>query len=78
MDRAQWTLAPYTEADLQSQLDNAPTLYGADGKQVVDDVNEFVAGINAYITAALLEPEQAAGRVRRARQAAERSGSPPT
>src|SRR5207302_7120820 len=24
MDRTQWMIAPYTEADLQSQLDNAP------------------------------------------------------
>ena len=34
----------------------AETLYGAEGKQVVDDVDEFVAGINAYIAEALLDP----------------------
>jgi acyl-homoserine lactone acylase PvdQ len=56
MDRAQWLLAPYTEADLESQLQNAPRLYGAEGVQVVEDVNEYVAGINAYIHAALLDP----------------------
>ena len=56
MDRAQWLLAPYTEADLESQLTNAPILYGAEGKQVVEDVKEYVAGINAYIDAALLNP----------------------
>ena len=56
MDAAQWAIAPYTEADLQSQLDAAPTLYGAAGTQVVDDLNNYVAGINAYITAALTDP----------------------
>jgi acyl-homoserine lactone acylase PvdQ len=56
MDRAQWLLAPYTEADLESQLTNAPILYGAAGTQVVEDVEEFVAGINAYIDAADLDP----------------------
>jgi acyl-homoserine lactone acylase PvdQ len=57
MDQVQWTIAPYTEADLQSQIDNAPKLYGAAGTQVVEDLNSFVAGINAYIDAALLNPQ---------------------
>jgi acyl-homoserine lactone acylase PvdQ len=56
MDQVQWMIAPYTEADLQSQIDNAPKLYGADGEKIVDDVTSFVAGINAYIQAALLNP----------------------
>jgi acyl-homoserine lactone acylase PvdQ len=58
MDQTQWTIAPYTEADLQKQVDNATTLYGAAGQQVVNDVNNFVAGINAYIDAALLDPNK--------------------
>jgi acyl-homoserine lactone acylase PvdQ len=58
MDQVQWTIAPYTEADLQSQLNNAPVLYGAKGSQVVEDVNEFCAGINAYIAEALLDPSK--------------------
>src|SRR5437763_3424951 len=49
MDRTQWALAPYTEADLQSQIDLAAQLYGDAGRLVVNDVNEYVAGINAYI-----------------------------
>ena len=57
MDQAQWTVAPYTQADLQSQVDNAPKLYGAGGTQVVDDVTSYVAGINAYISAALTNPQ---------------------
>jgi acyl-homoserine lactone acylase PvdQ len=58
MDQVQWTIAPYTEADLQSQLDNAPALYGAKGEQVVEDVLEFCAGINAYIAEARLDPNK--------------------
>ncbi len=56
MDRTQWMIAPYTEADLESQLANAPVLYGARGTQVVEDVEEFVAGINQYVKEALLNP----------------------
>jgi acyl-homoserine lactone acylase PvdQ len=56
MDEAQWTVAPYTQADLQQQISNASTLYGAAGRQVVSDVGAFVAGINAYVHRALLDP----------------------
>lgn len=52
MDETQWEIAPYTEQDLQSQLDAAPTLYGAEGAQIVQDATNFVAGINAYIAKA--------------------------
>ncbi len=58
MDQVQWTIAPYTEADLQSQLDNAPVLYGAKGTKVVEDVREFCAGINAYIAEARIDPNK--------------------
>src|SRR5207253_299656 len=58
MDRAQYEIAPYTEADLESQLNNAATLYGAEGEKVVGDVKEFVAGINAYIDEALVDPNK--------------------
>ncbi len=56
MDRTQWLIAPYTEADLESQIQNAPKLYGAAGEQAIADGREFVAGINAYIDAAKLNP----------------------
>lgn len=56
MDHAQWLLAPYTEQDLQSQIDNAPRLYGDAGRRLIDDVNAYVAGINGYVDAALLDP----------------------
>src|SRR3954454_12657759 len=56
MDRTQWALAPYTEADLQKQYDRGPELGGAEGIQIQQDVKAYVAGINAYIAAARLNP----------------------
>jgi acyl-homoserine lactone acylase PvdQ len=56
MDEAQWALAPYTEQDLQSQINAAQSEYGAAGAQVVSDVQSFVDGINAYIARAKLDP----------------------
>lgn len=56
MDRTQWAIAPYTEADLQKQIDNAPKIYGEAGRQIAELGNEFVAGINAYVSEALLDP----------------------
>jgi hypothetical protein len=56
MDRTQWQLAPYTEDDLQRQIDLAETVYGERGAQVHSDLVEYVAGINAYIDEAQLDP----------------------
>jgi acyl-homoserine lactone acylase PvdQ len=56
MDRAQWQFAPYTEADLQKQINEAGKFYGKAGRQLVADVNSYVAGINAYIAAARRNP----------------------
>jgi acyl-homoserine lactone acylase PvdQ len=56
MDRTQWAIAPYTEADLQSQIDNAPRSYGARGSQLVEYLDEYTKGINAYIDAASMNP----------------------
>jgi acyl-homoserine lactone acylase PvdQ len=55
-DAAQWGFAPYTEADLEKQLAEAPVLYGQAGQQAVEDVQSYVAGINAYIAAANVNP----------------------
>ncbi|KOU57884.1 penicillin acylase [Streptomyces sp. MMG1533] len=46
-----WRNAPYTEADLQAQIDNAVATNGTRGQQALADVNAYVAGINAYIDA---------------------------
>ncbi|MEV7690485.1 penicillin acylase family protein [Streptomyces bungoensis] len=43
--------APYTEADLQAQIDNAVAHNGARGQQALADANAYLAGINAYIDA---------------------------
>ncbi len=56
MDRTQWQLAPYTEADLQLQIDLAEEVYGARGRQVRDDLFSYVDGVNKYIDEARLDP----------------------
>ncbi|MFF9674131.1 penicillin acylase family protein [Streptomyces eurythermus] len=43
--------APYTEADLQAQIDNAVAHNGARGQQALADVKAYLDGINAYIDA---------------------------
>ncbi|HEV2982214.1 MAG TPA: penicillin acylase family protein [Solirubrobacteraceae bacterium] len=58
MDRTQWSLAPYTEADLEAQIKNATKLYGPEGEKFVKDGEEFVAGINAYIKEADINPNK--------------------
>ncbi len=56
-DAGQWSFAPYTEADLEKQLALAPKLYGKRGAQSVEDVDNYVQGINAYIANANLDPQ---------------------
>jgi acyl-homoserine lactone acylase PvdQ len=56
MDQEQWALAPYTEADLQRQIDQFDDLYGAEGRRLQADLREYVAGVNAYINEAKLDP----------------------
>jgi acyl-homoserine lactone acylase PvdQ len=46
-----WRNAPYTEADLQAQIDNAVATNGARGRQALADANAYLDGINAYIDA---------------------------
>ncbi|WP_327314000.1 penicillin acylase family protein [Streptomyces sp. NBC_01235] len=46
-----WRNAPYTEADLQAQIDNAIATNGARGQQALADANAYLAGVNAYIDA---------------------------
>jgi acyl-homoserine lactone acylase PvdQ len=49
MDETQWGIAPYTTADLQSQINAAPSEYGQLGSQFVQDGQAYIDGINAYI-----------------------------
>ncbi|MFF3418324.1 penicillin acylase family protein [Streptomyces sp. NPDC002698] len=46
-----WRNAPYTEADLQAQIDSATSKAGARGVQALADANAYVDGVNAYIDA---------------------------
>ncbi|MGW3291905.1 penicillin acylase family protein [Streptomyces sp. NPDC001002] len=43
--------APYSEADLQAQIDSVIANNGTRGQQALDDANAYIAGINAYIDA---------------------------
>src|SRR5947209_15846892 len=61
MDRTQWAIALYTEADLQRQIDLAPTVYGDLGRQLVERAQAFVDGINAYIQNAMTDPSKLPG-----------------
>ncbi|HEY0280768.1 MAG TPA: penicillin acylase family protein, partial [Solirubrobacterales bacterium] len=56
-DAGQWAFAPYTEADLEEQIHEMETEHGAPGKQAVEDLDNYVEGINAYIAAANLDPK---------------------
>ncbi|WP_309096408.1 penicillin acylase family protein [Streptomyces sp.] len=46
-----WRHAPYTEADLQAQIDNAVATNGERGAQALADAKAYLDGINAYIDA---------------------------
>ncbi|GAB7107312.1 penicillin acylase family protein [Streptomyces phaeofaciens JCM 4814] len=46
-----WRNAPYTEADLQAQIDNAVATNGTRGQQALADAGAYLDGINAYIDA---------------------------
>ena len=56
LDREQWEIAPYNERDLELQYENFDDLYGAEGVKIQEDIREYVAGINAYIDEAKLNP----------------------
>ncbi|MDJ0379850.1 penicillin acylase family protein [Streptomyces sp. G-G2] len=45
-----WPQAPYTEADLQAQVDRIRTTGGERGRQAMDDAQAYVDGVNAYRT----------------------------
>ncbi len=43
----------YTEADLQKQIETAAAKNGERGRQALADVNDYISGINAYLTQAV-------------------------
>jgi acyl-homoserine lactone acylase PvdQ len=56
MDEEIWANGPYRESDLQAQYDNFDKLYGAEGARVKEDIANYVAGIQAYINEARINP----------------------
>lgn len=60
MDEAQLKVAPYTEADLTRQAQEL-CAQGTEGAQVCEDMEAYVAGINAYIKKARLNPKYLPG-----------------
>ncbi|MFJ5262990.1 penicillin acylase family protein [Streptomyces sp. NPDC088387] len=51
LEQSFWRNAPYTEADLQAQIDRTVATNGERGQLALADANAYVAGINAYIAA---------------------------
>ncbi|MET7534970.1 penicillin acylase family protein [Streptomyces sp. NPDC005507] len=43
-----WPQAPYTEQDLEKQVEYIRTTQGARGKQAMDDAQAYIDGLNAY------------------------------
>jgi acyl-homoserine lactone acylase PvdQ len=50
LEQSFYNQIPYTEADLQKQIDTAAVNGGERGRQAVSDVSDYISGINAYIT----------------------------
>ena len=50
-EQSQWAQAPYTEADLQRQVEAIKSL-GPRGQQAYDDVISYLSGVNAYLAQA--------------------------
>jgi hypothetical protein len=60
-DAEQWSVAPYTEQDLERQVNDLPKYLGAQGAQIVADANNYLAGVNEYILEAKLDPTKLPG-----------------
>jgi len=59
MDESIWADTPYNESELQLQYDRADELYGAQGVMIQNDVDNYVAGVNKFITEACTPPNPA-------------------
>src|SRR5947209_7658794 len=55
-DASQLTDQDFSPAELTAQFDALPQRYGAAGARVHQDILDFIAGINAYISQAKLNP----------------------
>jgi acyl-homoserine lactone acylase PvdQ len=54
MDESVWASTPYTQQDLENQVNEIGNL--PDGQQILSDATNYVDGINAYIAGAQLDP----------------------
>jgi acyl-homoserine lactone acylase PvdQ len=61
MDESIWADTPYRESELQKQYDQADELYGQPGIQIQTDVNNYVAGVNQFISQACTNPMKLPG-----------------
>ena len=56
IDRSTIADSPYTEADLQAQIDRLDRS-GPEGRRVIDDFQAYVDGVNAFLDAAAKDPD---------------------
>ncbi len=56
MDESVWADTPYNEGDLERQFNDAAQIYGRQGKEIQNDVRNYVEGINQYIDEACVNP----------------------
>src|SRR3954452_4664467 len=61
MDASVWADTPYNEADLRAQYDRAPSMYGHRGVQIQHDVQNYVSGINQFISEACVNQTRLPG-----------------
>jgi acyl-homoserine lactone acylase PvdQ len=55
-DEATWMNAPYTQQDRGEMLAQLPRQFGADGTQLLNDLQDYVDGVNAFIARVRLDP----------------------
>jgi acyl-homoserine lactone acylase PvdQ len=55
-DASQLTNQDFSPAELDAQVSRLRSQYGATGQRTYDDIQSFVAGINAYISQAMIDP----------------------
>ena len=60
-DAEQWEVAPYTEADLERQTKPPPGFPADLAATIASDADNYIAGINRYITEAKLDPTKMPG-----------------
>jgi hypothetical protein len=55
-DALMWSVAPYTEEELRRQTESRPPGFEAEADGLREDLRHYLAGINAYIAEARLNP----------------------